>query len=137
MEMLKGILCKELEGFGRSGEISRSELEDIHILTDSIKNLGKIIMMEDQAYSYDGGGQSYNSSRGGSYRASGRGGSYGNVSYNSSNRGYSSETSTRGRYSRGNDNSMAIEKLEDMLHGGEVEGEEEEILRRAIDMLKK
>lgn len=71
---LKEMLCKELEGYGKKGELSAGTLEIVDKLAHSIKNLDKIIEakeMEEGGSYYDGGsyeGRSMN--RGGSYRGS-------------------------------------------------------------------
>lgn len=63
LEKLKEALCEELDKFGKSGDITVNSLEKIHKLTDTIKNIDKILMLEE---SEDG----YSEARGG------RGGSY-------------------------------------------------------------
>ena len=51
MEKIKRMLCKELEEYGEQKSISASDVEMIHKLTDTIKNLDKIEMLEDDGYS--------------------------------------------------------------------------------------
>ena len=70
---LKDMLCKELEEYG-SKELTAGSLDVIDKLAHAIKNLGKIIEMDDENYSgYYGGDDSYDDGmRGGSY-ARGRG----------------------------------------------------------------
>lgn len=72
IEKIKKMLCKELEEYGMKTKISGSDLEMIWKLTDVVKNLGKIEMMEQES----GGGSS--EARGGRGRgnSSYRGGSY-------------------------------------------------------------
>ena len=83
MHDLKDLLCAELEDYAekgkKSGKMSMGDLESIHKLTDTVKNILKIDMLEDETgYSEDGAymgegriyGTSYN--RGTSY-ARGRG----------------------------------------------------------------
>lgn len=62
LEKLKEALCEELDKFGKSGDITVSSLEKIHKLTDTIKNIDKIMMLEEE--------EGYSEARGG------RGGSY-------------------------------------------------------------
>ena len=90
MHDLKDLLCAELEDYAekgkKSGKMSMSDLESIHKLTDTVKNILKIDMLEEESgYSEDGhymgegriygtsydGGMSYE--RGGSSYARGRG----------------------------------------------------------------
>lgn len=77
---LKEMLCKELEEYGKKGELSAGTLDIVDKLAHTIKNLDKIIeTYEEDEYSnyggsYDNGGGMYNrgSYRDGSY-ARGRG----------------------------------------------------------------
>ena len=62
LEKLKEALCEELDKFGKSGDITANSLEKIHKLTDTIKNIDKIMMLEEE--------EGYSEARGG------RGGSY-------------------------------------------------------------
>ena len=68
MHELKEKLCDELEEIANKGELGAGDLEIIHKLTDTIKNLDKIGMLEDgysQAGDWEIEGRSYN--RGSSY----------------------------------------------------------------------
>ena len=65
LEKLKEALCEELDKFGKSGDITVNSLEKIHKLTDTIKNIDKIMMLEeDSGYSegYMDDGMMYGSS---------------------------------------------------------------------------
>ena len=89
MHDLKALLCAELEDYAengkKSGKMSMGDLESIHKLTDTVKNILKIDMLEEEGgYSEDGHymgegriyGTSYESGyseRGGSSYARGRG----------------------------------------------------------------
>ena len=89
MDDLKDLLCAELEEYAekgkKSGKMSAADLDGIHKLTDTVKNILKINMLEDDGgYSEDGHymgegriyGTSYESGyseRGGSSYARGRG----------------------------------------------------------------
>ena len=68
---LKEKLRRELDEIARKPEMSAGDLEAAHKLTDTIKNIDKICMLEEEGYSEDDG-QSYGGS---SY---GRGSSYAN-----------------------------------------------------------
>ena len=70
MYELKDKLCKELDEIARKGELGAGDLEIVHKLTDTIKNLDKIEMLEDdggysQAGDWEIEGRAYN--RGNSY----------------------------------------------------------------------
>lgn len=50
---LRNMLCNELDELARKGELGAGDLEIAHKLTDTIKNIDKIEMMEDGGYSHD------------------------------------------------------------------------------------
>ena len=59
MHDLKDLLCAELEDYAekgkKSGKMSMGDLESIHKLTDTVKNILKIDMLEEEGgYSEDG-----------------------------------------------------------------------------------
>ena len=64
LEKLKEALCEELDKFGKSGDITVNSLEKIHKLTDTIKNIDKIMMLEEES---EGGYSEARGGRGGSY----------------------------------------------------------------------
>lgn len=51
MYELRDMLCKELDDLTRKGELGAGDLEIAHKLTDTIKNIDKIEMLEDDGYS--------------------------------------------------------------------------------------
>lgn len=65
MYKIKEMLCKELKEYAEKEKLTASDLEMIHKLSDTIKNLDKIEMLEDEGgYSnhypdYDDKGSSY------------------------------------------------------------------------------
>ena len=165
METLKDLLCAELEDYAEKGQkankMSAGDLEAIHKLTDTVKNILKIDMLEDDGgYSEDGHymgegriyGTSYESGyseRGGSSYARGRGryakrdsmGRYsrdGGMSYDddvSYARG-GRMGGMRGGYSRDDAKSYMIEQIEEMMETAE-KPTEKEALRRCMDALKR
>lgn len=108
------------------------DLEIIHKLTDTIKNLDKIEMLEDGGYSqagYRDGGSSYN--RGSSY--ANRGKHYVRGHY--SRDGYSMEgRGNRGGYSRHDAKEAMMEQMEMLMEQAGSEREREAI-RRCISQL--
>ena len=48
---LRDMLCKELDEITRKGELGAGDLDIVHKLTDTIKNIDKIEMLEDDGYS--------------------------------------------------------------------------------------
>ena len=117
MHELKEKLCDELEEIARKGEFSAGDLEAVHKLTDTIKNLDKIEMLEDGGYSQAGnwemeGRGSYN--RGSSYRGRKRD-SMGRYS--------------RRMYSRGDAKEHMMEQMEALMDQAGSEREREAIRR--------
>ena len=102
MEDLKDLLCAELEDYAekgkKSGKMSMGDLDSIHKLTDTVKNILKIDMLEGETgYSEDGAymgeGRIYGTSYDDGMR---RGGGY---SY-ARGRGRYAKRDSMGRYSR-------------------------------------
>ena len=97
IEKIKKMLCKELDEYAMKSKLSMADIDVIHKLTDTVKNLDKIEMLED-----DGG---YSEARGG--RGRGRGRSYmGGSSYDDDmmyserrGRGRNARRDSMGRYS--------------------------------------
>ena len=48
---LKEKLCKELEEYAQKSNMNAGDLEMVHKLTDTIKNVDKIMMLEEGGYS--------------------------------------------------------------------------------------
>ena len=156
MEDLKDLLCAELEDYAekgkKSGKMSMGDLDSIHKLTDTVKNILKIDMLEEESgYSEDGHymgeGRIYGTSYDDEMR---RGGGY---SY-ARGRGRYAKRDSMGRYSR-DDGSMRrdwrgmrdgysrddgkaymMEQLEDMMEDAEKPAEKE-ALRRCMEALKR
>lgn len=132
MYELKDKLCKELDEIARKPEMGAGDLEIIHKLTDTIKNIDKIDMLEDDGYSqagYRDGGSSYN--RGSSY--ANRGKHYVRGHY--SREGYSNEgRGSRGGYSRHDAKEAMMEQMEMLMEQAGSEREREAI-RRCISQL--
>ena len=110
---LKDKLHDELDEISRKPELGAGDLEIIHKLTDTIKNIDKICMLED--------GEGYSEAvDGGDY---GRGSSYANRDKHyvrghysrdggMDRGGYSSRRDSRGRYSRDDGRSEMMEHIE-------------------------
>lgn len=159
MHDLKDLLCAELEDYAekgkKSGKMSMGDLESIHKLTDTVKNILKIDMLEGETgYSEDGAymgdgriyGTSYDGYDRGTSYARGRGryakrDSMGR--YSSRGMSYDDDMSyARGRrggnrgYSRDDGKAYMMERLEDMMEDAEKPAEKE-ALRRCMDALKR
>lgn len=144
MEELKEMLCRELDEIAQKGEMSAGDLETAHKLTDTIKNIDKIMMLEEDGYSYRGG-------RGGGNRGGrgGRGGnSYDGGGYGGGNDGGSSYRGRRGThyvrghysrdggggYSRHDGKEQLMVELEQMV--GELDEGGQEAVRRVMEQFR-
>ena len=151
MEDLKDLLCAELEDYAekgkKSGKMSMGDLESIHKLTDTVKNILKIDMLEGETgYSEDGAymgegriyGTSYDDGmrRGNGYsyaRGRGRYAKRDSMGRYSRDDGYMHRD---GSYSRDEGKAYMIEQLEGMMDDAEKPAEKE-ALRRCMDALKR
>ena len=153
MEDLKDLLCAELEDYAekgkKSGKMSMGDLDSIHKLTDTVKNILKIdVLKEEIGYSEDGHymgegriyGTSYDYDRGTSYargRTRAKRDSMGRYSrddgmmYRDGRMG-----GMRGGYSRDDGKHYLMEQLEEMMEEAEKPAEKE-ALRRCMDALKR
>ena len=109
---LKDKLHDELDEISRKPELGAGDLEIIHKLTDTIKNIDKICMLEDgEGYSEAVDGGDYG--RGASYANRGKHYVRGHYSRDGGMNGYSTRRRDgRGRYSREDGRSEMMEHLE-------------------------
>ena len=129
MHELKEKLCDELDEIARKGELGAGDLEIIHKLTDTIKNLDKIEMLEDGGYSQAG---DWEADMRGTY---GRGSSYRGRKRDSMGR-YSREgRGGRGGYSRHDAKEAMMEQMEMLMEQAGSEREREAI-RRCMNQLE-
>lgn len=115
---LKDMLCAELDEIGKKGEMSAGDLETVHKLTDTIKNIDKIVMLEDDGYSRD---EDY--SRDGDWSANMRG-----------NYGRGSSYARRGHYSMDDGRDSLISRMEDIMRG--ADSKDREVIQRCIDTMR-
>ena len=153
MHDLKDLLYAELEDFAekgkKSGKMSMGDLETVHKLTDTVKNIMKIdVLKEEAGYSEDGhymgegriygtsyddgmhreGGYSY--ARGRRYAKRDSMGRY------SRDDGMSYRGGMRGGYSREEGKEYMMESLEELMESA-TKPAEKEALRRCMDALKR
>ena len=129
MYELKDKLCKELDEIARKPEMGAGDLEIIHKLTDTIKNLDKIEMLEDGGYSQAG---DWEADMRGTY---GRDSSYRGRKRDSMGR-YSREgRGGRGGYSRHDAKEAMMEQMEMLMDQAGSEREREAI-RRCMGQLE-
>lgn len=142
MHKIRQMLMDELEKYEKKTDLSMGSLEVIHKITDTIKNIDKIEMLEDGGYSEDGGweargmyrdGVSYN--EGGSSYARRKRDSMGRYSRDG---GYSEDgrgnRNGMGRYSRDGGKDHMIEMAEELMEN--ASGKEKETYRRIVSMLE-
>ena len=130
MMKLRDMMEHELKEYSDKPKMSAGDLEVVHKLTDTIKNIDKICMMDETGeYSQAGDMEMMRRyDRGNSYAMRGR---------YSRDDGYSMAARKRdsmGRYSRDGDEMMA--RLEDMMHDSGSESERRTI-RKMIDELRR
>lgn len=128
---LRNMLCDELDELARKGELGAGDLEIAHKLTDTIKNIDKIEMLEDDGYSRDGDYfRDGDYSRGGDWQADMRG-TYGRgSSYARRGTHY-----VRGHYSRAESMEHLREQINDMMRETD-DDRVKEALRRAASLME-
>lgn len=141
IEKIKKMLCKELDEYAMKSKISGSDLDMIWKLTDTVKNLDKIEMLEDRD-SYDGysemreypymGGSSYARGRGRYAKCDsmGRYSSEDRMSYDN----YSEERTDR-RYSMDDAKDHLMSKIGEAMEGASPN--EREILKDAMRKIER
>lgn len=108
---LKEKLWAELDELADKREMGAGDLEVVHKITDTIKNIDKICMLEDGEYSEAVDGMDFG--RGSSYANRGKHYVRGHYSRDGGMDGYSSRRrDSRGRYSREDGRSEMMEHLE-------------------------
>ncbi len=154
MHELKQMLCDELDRLtteSKGKQMSTSVLDMIHKLTDTIKNIDKIMMLEsDGGSSYDGGysqagmwearingnygDRPYNGGYGDGYSQARRGG-YNRRNSRDGSMMYDNDSSYRRGYSRDEAKDEMVGQLEDMM--GEAEGRTKDVIKNCLDTLKR
>ena len=143
MHKIKKMFCKELEEYGDKKSLSSADVEMIHKLTDTVKNLDKISLLEQgddgysETYPYYMGGSSYagrgrgrNARRDSRGRYSSEGGSYeGGSSYDD----YSERTDRR--YSRDDAKDHLMSKIGEAMENADPN--EREILKKCMRELER
>lgn len=108
---LKEKLWAELDELAEKRDMGAGDLEVVHKITDTIKNIDKICMLEEEGgYSEAVDGMDYG--RGSSYANRGKHYVRGHYSRDGNRNGYSMRRDSRGRYSRDDGRSEMMEHLE-------------------------
>ena len=130
MSDLREMLCLEVEEIAKKGELSAGDLETAHKLTDTIKNIDKIEMLEgDNEYSQRYSNRGYSRDGGWEARGSyGRNGGYDNG--NSYSRHY-----VRGHYSRDDGAEAIKEQLRSMMDDETLNQKQREAIRHAMEQM--
>lgn len=122
MHKIRQMLMDELEKYEKKTDLSMGSLEVIHKITDTIKNIDKIEMLEEGGYSEEGGWEAR-----GMYRDG--------VSYNEGGSSYARrKRDSMGRYSRDGGKDHMIEMAEELMEN--ASGKEKETYRRIVSMLE-
>lgn len=157
MHKLKEMLMKELHEYEdkakrmNGGKLSTSELDKIHTLTDTVKNICKIDMLDEESEGYSGDGAymgegriygtSYARGRGRNARRDrmGRYSSDDGMSYDDdmsyARDGRGGNRGMRGRYSGDDAKEMIVEKAEHLLKTGELDPRQEKAVHNLINAL--
>ena len=150
IEKIKKMLCKELDEYAMKSKLSMADIDVIHKLTDTVKNLDKIEMLEDDGgYSEARGGMRGRSyMHGSSYdddmmyserRGRGRNARRDSMGRYSSDMGSSyddySETRMDRRYSRDDAKDHMMNKLGEMMTSADEE--QREILKDAMRKIER
>lgn len=120
---LKEKLCRELDDYAKKSEYTTQHLDHIQKLTDSIKNINKILILEEDMEGYSGADGYYmrgDYGHGNSYANRGEHFVRGHYSRGMYDDGEDYSNARGGRYtrrySRGGD---VIEKMQEMLRGAD------------------
>lgn len=132
MYKLREMLCEELEEFTRKGKLNAGDLQTVHMLTDTVKNIDKIEMLEDGEM--DGEYSHARRKRDMRGRYSRDGHAYDDYGESYADGMHIGRDSMR-RYSRADGKERMMEILEGMRDG--VQGPEKQTVDRMIDMVHK
>lgn len=142
IEKIKKMLCRELEEYGEKNRISGNEIEMLWKLTDTVKNLNKIEMLEgsmEDEYSQRRGGYSRAMSYDDDMSYADRRGRGSNARRDSmgrySSEGDYSENSYARRYSRDGAKDHIMSKLGEMME--DADPNEREILKQTMRKIEK
>lgn len=149
IEKIKKMLCKELDEYAMKSKLTASDLEMVHKLTDTVKNLDKIALMsenEENGYSEARGrgrsymhGSSYDDMMYSERRGRGRNARRDSMGRYSSEDGSSyddySEARMDRRYSRDDAKDHLLDKMGEMMSSADEE--QREILKDAMRKIER
>lgn len=138
-EGLRSKLSMSLKELNKTGKLSGAALNELHMVTDTIKNLDKIEALEDGGYSeatdFMGEGRMYGTSYARGRRGNVRHDDMGRYSRND---GYSENSRRYSRndgYSYGDGKEEMMEELEEMMQN--ADGSSREAIRRCMEEIKR
>ena len=121
---LKDMLCEVLDGYIKRGSLSGGDLEAVHMITDTIKNVDKIDLLEDDGSEYSHARRRRDSMG----RYSGMTDRY--------DGGWRTDRYPRDDgYSRTDGKQRVMDILESMMEG--VQGTERQTIERVLEMARK
>ena len=143
IEKIKKMLCKELDEYAMKSKLTMSDLQPVHLMTDIIKNLDKIEMLEDDGgYSEARGRSSY--MHGSSYdddmmyserKGRGRNARRDGMGRYSSDMGDDYSERMDRRYSRDDAKDHLLDKMGEMMSSADEE--QREILKDAMRKIER
>ena len=137
LDELREMCCDELDKMTqkakeRGGQMSPGDLETYHKLTDTIKNVDKIAMLEEGGYSqddgYSGGGWEARGDYSRTYR--GNNNSYRGTSYAGRHR------DSMGRYSRADSTEHLRHQLRTMMQDDALADHQRAAIRKAMETME-
>ena len=147
VEKIKKMLCKELDEYAMKGKLTASDLEMVHKLTDTVKNLDKISMFEQSEDDYSearGGMRGRSYMHGSSYdddmmyserRGRGRNARRDSMGRYSSDMGDDYSERMDRRYSRDDAKDHLLDKMGEMMSSADEE--QREILKDAMRKIER
>lgn len=125
MHRIKELLLKELKEYENKGELKAGELEIVHKITDTIKNIDKIEMLEDGGYAHNGGRWGAVGSYEGAYVH----GDKPDIQYDEDVSYARRKRDRMGKYARDGSKEYMTRKLDEMLDSAENDKQREAIHR--------
>lgn len=112
LHKLKKMMCRELDEISNKGDMSAGDLEAVHKLTDTIKNIDKIMYLEgDNEYSC---------------------GRYPDMDYGDYSNARRGQHYVRGHYSYNDAKMQVKETIKDMMHDSNLSSTDQAALGRAL-----
>lgn len=129
MDNIRDMLCEEVEKISKKGELKMTEIDNLHKMIDTIKNIDKIEMLEEEGIS---NGDGMWVARGDYSNA--RNGRTNRMNYSNNDSDYRTSRRNNG-YSRADSKEMMLDHLEDMMNDAESE-KEKDAIRRCMNTIK-